>query len=221
MGYATTELQTGAKATGASFVTIGETGCRLTNIAPAGFDKTTGGVAIQILNNYGRTTKTYKYYKGGRGSYAIEGWYDETTRITPENDVVFAPGTGLWITGTDGFTFRTSGQVLFDDVVCNLRTGATMLSNPYPMAVKLTNITPAGFDKTTGGVAIQILNNYGSTTKTYKYYKGGRGSYATEGWYDGTTRITPENDVAFEPGAGLWVTGSDGYTLTFSLGEVD
>ena len=221
MGYTTTELQTGAKATGASFVTIGETGCKLTSITPAGFDKTTGGVAIQILDNFGLMAKIYKYYKGGRAPYATEGWYDGTTRITAENDVVFAPGAGLWVTGSDGFMFQTSGQVLFDDVVCNLRTGATMLANPYPMAVKLTNITPAGFDKTTGGVAIQILDNFGLMAKIYKYYKGGRVPYATEGWYDGTTRITPENDVAFEPGTGLWVTGSDGYTLTFSLGAID
>ena len=221
MGYNTTELCSGAKATGASFLTVGENGCKLTSIVPAGFEKTSGGVAIQILDNYGLMTKIYKYYKGGRGAYAIEGWYDGTTRITTENDVVFAPGTGLWMTGSDGFSFQTSGQVLFDDVVCKLRTGATMIANPYPMPLKLTNITPAGFEKTSGGVAIQILDNYGLMTKIYKYYKGGRGAYAIEGWYDGTTRITTENDVAFEAGAGLWVVGSDGYTLTLSLGTVE
>lgn len=221
VGYSTTELCAGAKATGASFLSIGEDGCKLTDIVPTGFDKTTGGVAIQILDNYGLMAKIYKYYKGGRGSFATDGWYDGTTRITTENDVVFAPGTGLWMTGSDGYSFQTSGQVLFDNVVCKLRTGATMIANPYPMSLKLTNITPAGFEKTSGGVAIQILDNYGMTTKTYKYYKGGRAAYAVDGWYDGTTRITLENDVAFEPGAGLWVDGADGYTLTLSLGTVE
>ena len=218
VGYSTTALQAGFKAAGASFISIGKDGCNLSEIIPAGFDKSTGAVQIQLLNNAGVTTTTYKYYKGGRGTYATDGWYDGTTLITAEKDVTFAPGDGLWIYGADGYSFQTSGEVKLSNVTRNLKTGFTMFSNPFPMDLKLTNITPAGFDKSTGAVQIQLLNNAGVTTTTYKYYKGGRGTYATDGWYDGTTLITAEKDVTFAPGDGLWVYGADGYTITFSVG---
>ena len=217
VGYQEVSLRSGLKAVGASFATIGAEGCKLTQIKPAGFNTSAGAVSIQILDNYGQTTTTYSYYKGGRGAYATEGWYNGTTRITADNDITFAPGTGLWMKGADGYTFTTSGEVLFDDVTCQLRSGLIMLANPYPMDVKLTNLKPAGFNTSAGAVSIQILDNYGQTTTTYSYYKGGRGAYATEGWYNGTTRITADNDVTFVSGDGLWVKGADGYTLTFSL----
>jgi hypothetical protein len=108
VGYSTTALQAGFKAAGASFISIGKDGCNLTEIVPTGFDKTTGGVQIQLLNNAGVTTTTYKYYKGGRGTYATDGWYDGTTLITADNDVTFAHGDGLWVYGADGYTITFS-----------------------------------------------------------------------------------------------------------------
>ena len=108
VGYSTTALQAGFKAAGASFISIGKDGCNLSEIIPTGFDKTTGGVQIQLLNNAGVTTTTYKYYKGGRGTYATDGWYDGTTLITAEKDVTFAPGDGLWVYGADGYTITFS-----------------------------------------------------------------------------------------------------------------
>ena len=90
-----------------------------------------------------------------------------------------------------------------------------MIANPYPAALKLSTINAGGFQTCNGAIQIQLLNSTGKTTATYKYYKGGRGAYATEGWYNGTTRVTAESDVSFDPGVALWVYGADGYTLTF------
>ena len=108
VGYSITALQAGFKAAGASFISIGKDGCNLSEIIPTGFDKSTGAVQIQLLNNAGVTTTTYKYYKGGRGTYATDGWYDGTTLITAEKDVTFAPGDGLWVYGADGYTITFS-----------------------------------------------------------------------------------------------------------------
>ena len=216
VGYSTTSLQTGFTAAGAGFVSVGAEGCKLTDIKPAGFQTSNGAVQIQLLNSQGKTTDTYKYYKGGRGAYATEGWYNGTTLITAENNVTFAPGTGLWVYGTDGYTLQTSGEVLTSSTTVQLCTGFRMVGNPYPTGLKLTSIVPAGFQTSNGAIQIQVLNSVGKTTATYKYYKGGRGAYATDGWYDGATRITADNDVTFDPGVALWVYGADGYTLTFT-----
>ena len=217
VGYTTTSLQSGFKATGANFLSIGEEGCTLTSIKPAGFTTIAGQLNIQTLNNAGQTLKTYKYYKGGRKPYDVEGWYDGSTLITAENDVVFAPGTGLWIAGADAYTLTTSGEVLTDKVECALNSGFRMLSNPYPVSIKLTQIQASGFTTIAGQLNIQTLNNAGQTLKTYKYYKGGRKPYDVEGWYDGSTLITAENDVTFPVGQGFWVAGADGYKLTFNF----
>ena len=216
VGYTETALQAGFKATGASFVSVGKEGCNLTSVKPAGFTTMTGTLNIQTLDNAGRTLKTYSYYKGARRPYDVEGWYDGSTLITAENDVMFTAGTGLWISGADGYTITTSGEVLMDKVVCNLATGFKMLVNPYPVSIKLSQIQAAGFTTMTGALNIQTLDNAGRTLKTYSYYKGARRPYDVEGWYDGSTLITAENDVTFPIGQGFWVAGDAGYTLTFN-----
>ena len=212
------DLRTGYKAAGASFVSVGKTGCNLTDIIPQGADKFTGNVSIQVLNYQGKMEASYKFYKGyGRRPYADDGWYYGSTLITKDNDVNFPAGTGLWFSGADGLSFQTSGEVLLDSVQCNLRDGYILLANPFATDAKLTSLVPGGAEKFQGNVSIQILNYQGKMEASYKFYKGyGRRPYMDDGWYYGTTLITKDKDVSFKAGDGLWVAGADGLTLTFT-----
>ena len=117
MGYSTTALKAGATATGASFVTVGGEGCKLTSIKPtnlpAGYK---GAINIQTLDYLGNKIAAYFYHEGesGRGAKADGWWLEDTTQITAEADVEFPAGQGLWVTGVDGtkleFTFPASAK---------------------------------------------------------------------------------------------------------------
>ena len=226
VGYIDKGLNKNFTACGSSFITIGVEGMKLTTIKPKGIPAMSNGqIQIQVLDNLGNATKTYKYYQGSKvKAFATDGWYDNTTLITSENDVTFMPGQGLWVKGTiDNTGITTAGEVSFDDVQKQLNVNFVMLCNPFPQQIKLSkNIKAGGLAATSNGqVQIQELDNLGNATKTYKYYQGSKvKAFATDGWYLNTTLITAENDVTFEPGQGLWVKGSiASATLTFTLNE--
>ena len=160
-------------------------------------------------------TKTYKFYQGGRAPYATDGWYLEKDLITAENDVLFEAGTGLWMSGIEGASFTTSGEVLEGDLVVPLQNGFKMVANPYPTTITLTKIQPIVTGKCNGAIQIQLLNKNGVMTKTYKYYQGGRAPYATDGWYEEKTLITEANDISFEGGTGLWMSGVTDSSVKF------
>ena len=240
VGYNTKALESGNNAAGLGFVKVsakvGEEGGNLLAITPVGVPaKSAGQLNIQTLDKYGKMVKRYGFYQGQtRGNFTTDGWYDTTdsvtkgTLITPENDVTFQAGQGLWIAAPDGVSFQNSGAVLFDDVTCNLNAGNTLLCNPFPTEVMLTKITPIGVpDKSAGQLNIQTLNKYGKMVKRYGFYQGQtRGNFTTDGWYDTTesvtkgTLITTENDIAFPAGQGLWVAApSEDCSLKFSWNE--
>ncbi len=217
VGYSQNALVDGFKASGASFVNIGGTGCNLTDLVPVGIgDKSLGVINVQFLDANGTTTAAYGYYKGGTGKRATEGWYQGMTLITAENDVPIATGTGVWVKGAAGLSLQTSGQVYTADVPCDLIDGFRLLSNPFSSDTSLTKLIPTGIgDKSLGVINVQFLDANGTTTAAYGYYKGGTGKRATEGWYQGMTLITTENDVTIPAGSGVWVKGAAGLGLTF------
>jgi hypothetical protein len=109
VGYSQNALVDGFKASGASFVNIGGTGCNLTDLVPVGIgDKSLGVINVQFLDANGTTTAAYGYYKGGTGKRATEGWYQGMTLITTENDVTIPAGSGVWVKGAAGLglTFK-------------------------------------------------------------------------------------------------------------------
>jgi hypothetical protein len=219
VGYSQNALVDGFKASGASFVNIGGTGCNLTDLVPVGIgDKSLGVIGVQFLDASGKMTANYGYYKGGTGKRATEGWYQGMTLITTENDVPIPAGSGLWIKGAAGLSIQTSGQVLNAELHCDLVDGFRLLSNPFSADTTLTKLVPTGIgDKSLGVIAVQFLDASGKMTANYGYYKGGTAKRATEGWYQGMTLITTENDVTIPAGTGVWVKGAAGLGLTFKV----
>ena len=65
-----------------------------------------------------------------------------------------------------------------------------------------------------GDICIEILNSAGFTTQTYYWYQNA--GFRDDGWYnDDDDKIGEDvDDVVFNPGDGLWLTGIDGEVLT-------
>ena len=224
VGYMNTNLRANYTATGASFCSIGAEGFKLSELKMTGLPKTVNGtIVIQLLDDLGSTKEIYKYYKGGRGSYATEGWYNATTLIDgsdADHEILLPKGQGLWFKGVADLSFTSSGEVIAGDFTTELRANYTLLSNPFPAAIKLSKIKLEGLPKTVNGtIVIQLLDDLGSTKEIYKYYKGGRGSYATEGWYNATTLIDgsdADHEIEIPAGVAMWFKGIDGLSATLT-----
>lgn len=211
VGYSTGDLRDGFTAAGAQFVTVSETGINLQDIKVVGYKgENADTVNIQILDRMGKTVTTY--YWADLPEDDIYGWLDDLEEI-PE-DVVFQPGTGLWIfSSDDSLGVQTAGQVPTKDTTINLRNGFTMVANPTPVAINLQDIVVSGYEgENADTVNIQILDRMGKTITTY--YWADLPDDDIYGWLDDMEEI-PE-DVTFDPGAALWIFSSDA-TLSVTI----
>ena len=228
VGYAGNNLVNGFKAIAPSFVALAEKdgvkGFWLTQVVPGGAEQYTASanpIALQTLDAMGNAAQSFSYHKGdtARAYKNFDGWYLGVTAIKPENDVFFPVGTGLWVSGADSLTITTAGEVLKDSVRADLVDGFRLVANPFPVAVKLTNIVPSGAEQYTASVnpiALQTLDAMGNAAQSYSYHKGdtARAYKNYDGWYLGVTAIKPENDVEIPAGASLWVSGNATLKLT-------
>jgi hypothetical protein len=92
-------LRTGATATGNMFAT----NLDLADLTVTGYDEVSADeVNIQILNAFGKTTTTY-YWNDLPDEGLEAGWYNADTELIEEGTVIFAPGTGMWVSGQNGY----------------------------------------------------------------------------------------------------------------------
>ncbi len=183
------------------FLSINGTSVKLNDIKPVGDDvNTTGGISIQLLGVTGVPQTSYVWFDMvGFGT----GWHDGSAFVA--DAVTFEPGQGLWVTGTGtGASLQFSGKVGTSDISVQLKQGAIATGNPFPTSIKLNSIIPTGENvNTTGGISIQIVGTTGVPQSSYVWFD--MTGFGT-GWHDGINFVT--DAVTFEPGQGLWVTGT-------------
>ena len=92
-----------------------------------------------------------------------------------------------------------------------LQEGFTACGNMTPVPVDLTAIVPGG-EYASGDITIQTLTSIGLPDKTYSFKKDRKGNWFWQDVDEGTT--IEEGDVSFPAGAGLWVDGLDGLSIT-------
>ena len=217
VGYAQSALREGNTLVTAQFLNIGaEVDTALQSIKPTG-DGTSDAVSIQTLDSVGRAVDTYIWcdWAGEEGDQ--EAWSDGSGEII--EGVKFAPGTALWIQGTDANQgIQTAGAVGTSDVVVQLCAGNTAIGNPFPVAVDLQDIVPEG-DGTSDNVSIQTLDSAGRAVDTYIWCDWAGEEGDQEAWSDGSGEII--EGVKFAPGAGLWIQGSsDAQSIRFPAPEL-
>jgi len=219
-------------------VVEGQKGIYISQIIVEGSDTFTdkGGnvVQIQVLDSNGAAgSRVYGYHKGepttGRGSYPEgDGWYNNNReKLVGTKDIFIPLGVGLWVNGkNEKYKIQSSGEVERSSVQNELNSMFSMIANPYPVDVKLSQIEVSGADTFTdkGGnvVQVQILDENGAAgSRVYGYHKGepttGRGSYPEgDGWYNNNReKLVGAKDVVIPAGTAMWVNGrSADYKLT-------
>ena len=185
-------------------------------IKPTG-DETSDVVSIQTLDFAGRAIDTYIWCNWAGPDGDQEAWSDGSGEII--EGVKFAPGTALWIQGSDSTQgIQTCGEVSASDIVIQLRNGNIALGNPFPVSINLQDILPEGPD-VSDNVSIQTLDFAGRAIDTYIWCNWAGPDGDQEAWSDGSGEII--EGVTFAPGAGLWVQGvSDQQSIRFPAPEL-
>jgi hypothetical protein len=151
---------------------------------------------LQINNSMGYTE--YTYFDGV--------WYDKFG--SPDTTRVINQGVALWIKpGSGGTEVIHSGEVpSSDSFTFNLEQGFNLITNPYPVPLKLSDISPT------------LLSDL---DKVYEFTEAGYIDYTWfQGvWYDRFGTAMDQNAInanAFDAGKGVWLSLSgSGGELTF------
>ena len=218
-----------------------EEGYWLSDLKPQGYlnnkaltkSGVTGQFSVQLLNENGRAIATYKWaHTSGKS-----GWQNDARWVDPNNqnvvahqadsDYFFKMGTGLWCfapahngDATAVYSYNAAGQVCTNDVIWKLCSvaGAVAVANPYPVAIRLSSLTPTGYmnnkaltkSGVTGQFSVQLLNENGRAIATYKWaHTSGKSGWQNDArWVDPNNQTVVaggENDLTILPGQGLWV----------------
>ena len=120
-------------------------------------------------------------------------------------------------------TAAGAGGMMFGSSFINIAEGSANKVNLCDLKVARAGSGSSYY--IAGGVSLQILNDNGTTKKTYYwFYNRTHGEKSgTEGWYTdfsgaADTLVTPESGVTFKSGDGFWLTG--GQKLVSSSGAV-
>ena len=197
VGYAQSGLQTGFTMMTPQFLSTGSDAMPLQSLTPVG-DDTSDAVFVQTLDAGGYTVNSYTW-----NDWATDEpcWVNDD--YEPIEGVSFPSGTGLWVQGAaTGQGIRSAGKVGTSDVVIQLQTGFTAGGNPFPVDVKLQDITAEG-DDTSDSVFIQTLDAGGYTVDTYTW-----NDWAADEPCWVNDDYEPIEGVSFAAGAGLWIQGA-------------
>ena len=119
-------------------------------------------------------------------------------------------GDGLWVDApSSDFNLQSAGQVMSAPANVTLREGFKMIANPTPVAVDLTDITIAGYDKEEGTeeeVSVQTLDKNGGRVNLYLWIDITDGDDVYYGWIDADSgEFIKAGDVSVGAGEALWV----------------
>ena len=217
-------MSNGFRSVAAQFTSVGSVakGFWLSSAVVNGADQHTASknkVSLQTLKTDGTTDKSFSYHKADTAySYKnFDGWYLGTKAVKADTatDVFFPVGTGLWLSGSETFSFQTAGEVIMDSVMCDLTNGFKMVANPYPIDIKLSSVEIIGAEQHTASknkISLQTLKTDGTTDKSFSYHKADTAySYKNfDGWYLGTKPVKADTATEFliPAGGAVWVSSS-------------
>ena len=144
-----------------------------------------------------------------------DGWYKED-QMTPVDDTdIISTGEALFVVAGSDMVLTYSGEVIVGKPVVESPVGFSMVGNPTPVQVKISDIEVSGAFGA-GGDSIQRINTDGSWGGAMYYYMTMDGSgWLEDGWYK-EDQMTPVDDTdVIAAGDGLFVVAGSDLTLTF------
>ena len=223
VGYASSQLDNagGSVLTTPQFISTSGSGVKLKDIVPVaeGYEIGDMMIDIQYVDNAGYTDVNRWYCYDGMG-----GWYynDGDKIFEDASEEVINPGDGFAVGNTIGSAavvrLQSAGQVNTSDVLVKLDDagGSIATGNPFPVSLKLGDITPQaeGYEIGDMMIDIQYVDNAGYTDVNRWYCYDGMG-----GWYynDGEKIFEDASEEVINPGDGFAVGNTIGSAAEVKL----
>ena len=195
---------------GASFVNVDGSDITLGDITVTGYTDEYADFQIQAkqLDGYGRGGTTYYWADATVEGTKFYGWFNDDGSVC-YNDVVIAPGEGLWIySPSTDYKIQSSGAVPKSSIAVTLRGNgaAKMVSNPMPTTLTLGDISVSGYADEYADFQVQAkkLDGYGRGGTTYYWADATVEGTHYYGWYNDDGSVD-YGDIEVAPGEGLWI----------------
>jgi len=228
VGYASTPLVKGHKATGLNFVNVSGAKMTLNDLKVVGYtgEYLAGQITLVQLDSAGNALddKLWTWYDGDVGApYGyVYGWYDD--ELNKGDTVELGIGEGVWIQTdkNDTYSIQVAGQVYNQGVAIQLIKGHALCANPLPSATTLNGAVVDGYGESymAGQITCVKLDSAGNAAggKMWTWYDGDAGQpYGyVYGWYD--DELNPGSTEPLAVGEAVWVQTdkNDTYTLNFA-----
>ena len=170
----------------------------------------------QKINTDGSWGDMYYYLTMEGTGYVEDGWYKDDYGGEAVTDAdVLTVGESIIITAASDFTLTYSGSVISGTPLVNVPQGSSIIGNPTPVSVKLSDITVLG--AIGGGTDMaQKINSDGSWGDMYYYLTMEGTGYVEDGWYkdDYGGEMVSDTDI-LEAGDAMIFTAASDFTLSF------
>ena len=173
-----------------------------------------GGDSIQKVDANGQWGDVYYYLTLDGTGWLADGWYKED-QVTPVEDTdVIGVGEAFFVSAGSDITFTYAGQVLTGKPVVTAPMGYSMVGNPTPIQIKISQIEIAGAIGA-GGDSVQKVESNGQWGDVYYYLTLDGTGWLDDGWYK-EDQMTPVDDAdILAAGDGLFLSAGSNLTLTF------
>lgn len=168
------------------------------------------------INADGSWGQGYFYLTMDGTGYLEDGWYKDEfgdVAVTDEDTLTF--GEAFIVTASADLDMTYAGQVVAGQPAVSVPQGSSIVGNPTPVEVKLSEISVAGALGFGTDYAYKI-NADGSWGQGYFYLTMDGTGYLEDGWYKDEFGDNPVDATdVLAPGESMIFTASSDLTLTF------
>ena len=173
-----------------------------------------GGDSVQKVNADGSWGDMYYYLTMDGTGWLEDGWYKADQSTPVDDSDVIGVGEALFVSAGSDMTFTYSGEVLSGKPVVTVGIGYSMVGNPTPIQVKLSEIKVAGAFGA-GGDSVQKVNADGSWGDMYYYLTMDGTGWLEDGWYKADQSTPVDDSDVLDVGDGVFISSGSDLTLTF------
>lgn len=173
-----------------------------------------GNDSIQKVEANGQWGAVYYYLTMDGTGWLEDGWYKED-QMTPVDDTdVLGIGEAFFVSAGSNMSFTYAGQVLEGKPVVQAPAGYSMVGNPTPIQIKISQIEIAGATGS-GNDSVQKVEANGQWGAVYYYLTMDGTGWLDDGWYKEDQMTPVDDDDILTAGDGLFLSAGSNLTLTF------
>ncbi len=173
-----------------------------------------GNDSVQKINADGTWGAKYCYLTMDGTGWLEDGWYKDD-QVTPVDDEdVIGIGEAFLASADSDMTFTYAGEVLSGKPIVGVGAGYSMVGNPTPVQIRISDIKVTGAEGA-GNDSVQKINADGTWGAKYCYLTMDGTGWLEDGWYKEDQETPVDDEDILAVGGGLLISVVGDLTLTF------